>query len=73
MGFEQNNDTTPALMSKLNPGSLSVPAAPPSSSGTVSIDVGGIHVHGATAAEIMPLLESQIVDVFERAALEMGA
>ena len=40
----------------------------------VHVDVGGIAMHGAIdAAELMPLLESQIADVFERVALELGA
>jgi hypothetical protein len=38
----------------------------------VHVDVGGITIHALNGDEIMPLVESQIVDVFERAALEMG-
>jgi hypothetical protein len=40
----------------------------------VDVDVGGIQLHGvANAEEFLPLLESQIADVFERVAMEMGA
>ena len=41
-----------------------------------SVDVGGIHVEihtGAHAEEIVALLESQLVDALERAAMEAGA
>lgn len=44
-----------------------------SSSKSVRIDVGGIQVHGSIAdADFIPLLESQIADVFERVGLELG-
>ncbi len=40
----------------------------------VEVHVGGISLHGIEHAEdFLPLLESQIADVFERVALEMGA
>ena len=44
--------------------------------GSRHVEVGGIHVEihtGAHADEIVTLLESQLVDVLERAALEAGA
>lgn len=41
---------------------------------TVTVDVGGIHINGASQpTEMLAILESQIADVFERVALEMGA
>jgi hypothetical protein len=43
--------------------------------GSRTVDVGGVHVtihSGASADEIATLLESQLVDVLERAALEAG-
>ena len=41
---------------------------------TVHVDVGGIQIHGATDLDKMRhLLESEVADVFERVALEMGA
>lgn len=42
---------------------------------TVNVHPGAFHVeaHGADAQELVMLLESQIADVFERVALEMGA
>jgi hypothetical protein len=43
------------------------------SSKTVHVEVGGIHVHGAPGDPgFIPLLESQVADIFERAALELG-
>lgn len=50
------------------------PIAPGGGGGStsVTIDVGGIHITANTPEEMMPLLESQILDVFERAALELG-
>ena len=44
--------------------------------GSRHVEVGGIHVEihtGAHADEIVTLLESQLVDVLERAAMEAGA
>lgn len=43
------------------------------SSGTsVTVDVGGIVIHAMNGEEIAPLLESQVVDIFERVRLELG-
>jgi hypothetical protein len=40
----------------------------------VHVDFGGFHVHGAIDADdFMPLLESQVADVFERVAIELGS
>lgn len=40
---------------------------------TVHVTVGDLHVHsGANAQDIIPLIESQLTDVLERAALEAG-
>jgi hypothetical protein len=48
----------------------------PASSGrqvALHVEVGGIHVQGvAHVDELLPLLESQVADIFERAALELG-
>lgn len=43
------------------------------SSKTVHVEVGGIHVHGAPGdPDFIPLLESQVADLFERVGLELG-
>jgi hypothetical protein len=39
----------------------------------VDVHVGGIAMHGVIGLEdFVPLLESQVADVFERVALELG-
>lgn len=44
------------------------------SSRSITVDVGGIHIDGAgkSAKELLALVEAQIADLFERAALEAG-
>jgi hypothetical protein len=39
---------------------------------SVTVDVGGIHVSGSSPEQIVSLLESQVTDIFERVALELG-
>ncbi len=73
MSDDRSGSQLASSLASSMPGALATSAQQPSAGANVTIDIGGIHVHGTTAAEIIPLLESQIVDVFERAALEMGA
>jgi hypothetical protein len=48
-------------------------SAPAGRSVTVHVDVGGLHVPvSVDADDFLPLLESQVADVFERVALELG-
>jgi hypothetical protein len=66
------------VFASVAPGEFIVPAggAPGNDNGggqVVHVDVGGLHFHGAVDQHnVIPLLESQLADVFERVALERG-
>jgi hypothetical protein len=67
-GPEVGPDRFQVNIPPLQPANSNGPAGP-----NVSVDVGGIHVSGKMSHEDMHILESHIADVFERAALELGA
>jgi hypothetical protein len=71
MGFSGGH-TQDALVASAAPPSVSAGGSSSSGPNVVSVDVGGIHVHATVPEDIIPLVEAQITDVFERVALELG-
>jgi hypothetical protein len=77
LGIEQSGAAEHAMTRMVQPPNIASAGASSSSraGATVNVDMGGIHVHAEHAGNVeewMPIVESKIVDVFERMALELG-
>jgi len=79
-GMQMDEGLSAGLDAGMAQESLAASIEPPSAGGgsrggsstSVTIDVGGITIQAMNGEEIAPLLESQVIDIFERVALELG-